>query len=71
MNTRAEGFEVHPISENDMLVWEANLYLQEGSLAGQLQSYGRLHGQDYMKLRMHFPQDYPISPPFVWLVSPR
>ena len=24
-----------------------------------------------MKLRLHFPSNYPISPPFVWLVSPR
>lgn len=24
-----------------------------------------------MRLRLRFPSDYPMSPPFVWLVSPR
>ena len=31
----------------------------------------RHHQQDFMRLRLRFPSDYPMSPPFVWLVSPR
>lgn len=71
MDTLAEGFEACPLDEGNMLVWEAKLFLQEGSLANELKQYARLHGQDFMKLRLQFPSDYPINPPFVWLVSPR
>lgn len=70
-DTLAEGFEVHPVDPSDLTLWEAKLYLREGSLASQLQDYAQLHGQGYMKLRLRFPAEYPISPPFVWVVSPR
>ena len=71
MNTLSEGFEAYPLDDANMLEWEAKLFLQEGSLAKELQQYNALHRQNYMKLRLQFPADYPISPPFVWLVSPR
>ena len=71
MDTRAEGFEAAPVAEDNLLLWEAKLYLEEGSLASELRIYAQLHNQDHMKLRLRFPADYPISPPFVWLVSPR
>ena len=43
MDTRAEGFEVDLLDESDITVWEAKLWLQEGSLADDLRQYARCH----------------------------
>ena len=41
MDTRTEGFEVDLVDESDITVWEAKLWLQEGSLATDLRQYAR------------------------------
>ena len=44
MDTRAEGFTAAPLSEDDMTVWEAKLWLSEGTLATDLVQYNARHG---------------------------
>ena len=41
MDTRKEGFEVELLSESDITIWEAKLWLDEGSLAQDLRQYAR------------------------------
>ena len=44
MDTRAEGFTCEPLSEDDMTVWEAKLWLSDGTLAQDLVQYNEHHG---------------------------
>ena len=50
MDTRAEGFTAGPLSEDDMTIWEAKLWLAEGSLAQDLTQYNEHHGYDHLLL---------------------
>lgn len=70
----SEGaFEIEPYTDDDddeidLSEWEARFYKldETSSLWRSMQDYGI----DCVKFRISFPSDYPISPPFVRLVSP-
>ena len=44
MDTRAQGFACGLLSEIDLTVWEAKLWLSEGTLAQDLVQYNGFHG---------------------------
>ena len=56
--------------DGNLLMWDAKLWLTSGSLAEDLKQYQTYHGQDYVHLRLEFPDDYPNNPPFVYVLSP-
>lgn len=58
------------IVDDNLLTWDVKMRLEEGSLAQDLKKYAILHGQDFIHLRLEFPEDYPNDPPFVFLHSP-
>ena len=51
-------YDAEPIDESDMTIW--NLYL-----------YNINQENDVITLRIHYPFDYPISPPFVYIFKPQ
>ena len=50
MDTRAEGFTAGPLSEDDMTIWEAKLWLAEGTLALDLMQYHEHHGYAHLPI---------------------
>jgi ubiquitin-protein ligase len=69
------GFSMTPIN-NDIFNWEIKFFNFDKTVCPEfikdLQTYGKSHvGQDWVKLHMRFPKDYPFKPPFIRVISPR
>lgn len=69
-DTRSEGFEIDVV-DDDLSNWEAKVWIDtDCSLGKDLQAFNKIHGRDYVTLRLRFGNDYPNMPPFVWVLSP-
>ena len=66
---KLHAFEAHPIDESDMYAWDLRLYDFEDDQA--IAADMRARKVDNLAMRIHFPQDYPNSPPFVYMLRPR
>jgi len=69
------GFSMSPIN-NDIFNWEIRFFSFDKSVCPEfvkdLATYAKNHvGQDFVKLNMKFPKDYPFKPPFIRVISPR
>jgi len=66
------GLKVELI-EDDLYKWEIKLseFDPESELAKDLEKYNKKHGVKDLTLRFYFPQDYPLSPPLVHVVTPK
>ena len=68
---------LHIPDQNNMLVWRFALSDFDGDTPGgaalnaDLARLGREYGQDHLLCELSFPKDYPSSPFFLRLVSPR
>ena len=51
-------YDAEPVDDSSMNIW--NLYL-----------YNMNKQDDIITLRIHYPSDYPISPPFVYVLKPQ
>jgi len=70
-----QGFTAEPKNGN-LFLWEVRLWNFDKSICkafnDDLKKYGQKHaGQDYVKLEMRFPPEYPYLPPFIRVVAPR
>jgi len=72
---RKFGFSAEPVNGN-LFEWEVRLWNFDGAeckaFNEELKKFGKMHnGQDFVKLEMKFPQEYPNLPPFIRVISPR
>ena len=66
-DTAAMGFSIAPKQEN-YFVWEVRFFdFDDCELANDL----KRHDQNYVELEMTFEQQYPATPPFIRVISPR
>lgn len=65
------GFEAEPMGDN-LYMWNVVLTGFEGGLAADLRKWAASTGRrEGVHLRMLFPMDYPMAPPFVRVLYPR
>lgn len=66
------GFSCSPI-DNDIFTWEVHLFgFDEGTpIFEDMRKYNNNTGRSYIEMRVSFPPDYPMNPPFVRVVQPR
>jgi len=66
------GISAEPV-DDDLSIWEVKLFDfgEDTPLHADLQKYKSITGKDYITLRMMFKSDYPFSPPFVYVVTPK
>ncbi|KAL0478778.1 ubiquitin conjugating enzyme E2 [Acrasis kona] len=70
--TKKYGYSCHPI-EDDLFHWEVRLFdfdKNEG-LGLDLKELSKKSKQDYISLDVKFPKDFPFSPPFIRVLTPR
>ena len=66
------GFECLPY-KHSINTWEVHLFEfdKKDPIYQDMQRYKKQTGRNYIELRVSFPPDYPISPPFIRVVQPR
>jgi len=59
--------------DDDLYKWEFKLHEfdEDCQLSKDLIQYKKKHGINYVTMRFHFPNDYPLTAPFVYIVSPK
>lgn len=61
--------------KDDLFLWEVQIFNFDQNLGQDfmkdLQKYGEIHGQDYVKFEMKFPNEYPFKPPILKVISPK
>lgn len=61
-------WDFEPLSENDISIWRVRIFHPAST---DLAKVFKQYGIDYILLEVRFWDDYPNSPPFVRVVSPR
>ena len=61
-----DWFVAEPVDESNILLWNAELFNFNGDIGDALKS----RNLNSIKLGLRFPIDYPMKPPFVWLIYP-
>jgi len=68
------GYSAEPVEDN-LYLWEVHLFgFEKGTgLEKDLKEWSKKNSskQDFVKLSVKFPKDYPFTPPFVRVISPR
>ena len=66
---KLHAFEASPVDDSDLYTWDLRLYDFESDQP--ITTDLKERGLDRLTLRIIFPQDYPNSPPFVYMLRPR
>jgi len=71
-NPKDLGFSCQPY-RGSISTWEVRLFEfdKKDPIYNDIQKYKRETGKDYIELRVSFPPEYPINPPFIRVVEPR
>lgn len=66
------GFSTEP-RDNDIFNWEIHLFgfEKKAPIYDDMIEYKKITNRDYVEMRVTFPPDYPMHPPFVRVVQPR
>lgn len=72
-NDPANFFFSVNLYQNNIRFWEVriNKFDKKDPIYHDMEKYKKNSGKDYIELRVSFPPDYPLNPPFIRVVAPR